>query len=228
MNETILPVDFQRAGMISDDVIAEKIVQNLPEGVRLTALMDSCHSGSGLDLPFVWQPSGRGFHQRGGGSWREETNPYHSAGDVQLFSGCADDQTSADVCDPYSQPGGAMTTAFCAALRRNPCPTYADLLDTMNAEMHRKGYSQRPQLSSSQRFEFNRPFILSDIVPNQNAKFGRTFRRKFPPQPREIEGPLADMLGLAVAVGAAVVADQAIGHIGGMLFRMAFGGGDDE
>ena len=98
----------------------------------------------------------------------------------------------------------------------------------MRAQLDRGGHRQRPQLSSSQRFEFDRPFILSDIVPNQNAKFGRTFRRKFPPQPREIEGPLGDMLGLAVAVGAAVVADQAIGHIGGMLFRMAFGGDDDD
>ena len=80
MNETILPVDFQRAGMISDDAIAEKIVHNLPEGVRLTALMDSCHSGSGLDLPFVWQPQGRGFHQRGGGSWlRAFSAPISSA-----------------------------------------------------------------------------------------------------------------------------------------------------
>merc|ERR1719353_157106 len=104
MNETILPVDFQRTGMISDDEIAEKLVHRLPEGVRLTALMDSCHSGSGLDLPFVCRPEDRR------GTWREETNPFHSAGDVQLFSGCADDQTSADVCDPYSQPGGAMTT----------------------------------------------------------------------------------------------------------------------
>ena len=94
--------------------------------------------------------------------------------------------------------------------------------------LRRAGFSQRPQLSSSQRFEFNRPFILSDIVPNQNAKFGRTFRRRFPPQPREIEGPLAEMLGLAVAVGAAVVADQAIGQVGGMLLGMAFGGDDDD
>jgi hypothetical protein len=44
------------------------------------ALLDSCHSGTGLDLPFTWQP-------RQGG-WREETNPYHSLGDVQMISGC--------------------------------------------------------------------------------------------------------------------------------------------
>merc|ERR1719247_1179146 len=120
--------------MISDDDIAERIVNHLPEGVRLTALMDSCHSGSGLDLPFVWNSSAR--------NWREETNPYHSAGDVLLISGCEDSQTSADVCDPYSQPGGAMTTVFCAALRRNPCPTYPELLQDMLSTMRRKGYSQ--------------------------------------------------------------------------------------
>ena len=88
MNETILPVDFQTAGMITDDEIGSILVRALPDGVRLTALMDSCHSGTGLDLPYSWEP-------RFGG-WREETNPYHSLGDVQMISGCEDDDVSCD------------------------------------------------------------------------------------------------------------------------------------
>merc|ERR1711874_819177 len=86
MNETVCPVDFQQAGMLTDDEIGEIIVKYLPEGVRLTAVMDCCHSGTGLDLPFTYTDRG----------WREETNPYHSQGDVQMFSGCEDHDTSAD------------------------------------------------------------------------------------------------------------------------------------
>ena len=50
MNETILPSDFQKAGMITDDQISDTIVKPLPEGVRMTAVMDCCHSGTGMDL----------------------------------------------------------------------------------------------------------------------------------------------------------------------------------
>lgn len=68
--------------MIVDDEIVDHAVMPLPSGVKLTAVMDCCHSGTGLDLPFLWQ--------RGG--WLEEDNPCHSAGDVQLISGCQDNQ----------------------------------------------------------------------------------------------------------------------------------------
>merc|ERR1712190_525006 len=63
MNETILPVDFEHSGMLSDDEIGELVVRHLPEGVRLTVLLDCCHSGTGLNLPFMWL----------GNRWKEET-----------------------------------------------------------------------------------------------------------------------------------------------------------
>lgn len=34
------------------------MVQSLPPGVRLTAIFDSCHSGSALDLPYVYSTQG--------------------------------------------------------------------------------------------------------------------------------------------------------------------------
>ncbi|KAF5373806.1 hypothetical protein D9758_000834 [Tetrapyrgos nigripes] len=37
-----------------DDLLHRLIVSPLPKGVRLTAIFDSCHSGSVLDLPFVY------------------------------------------------------------------------------------------------------------------------------------------------------------------------------
>ena len=88
MNETILPVDFQRSGQITDDEIVRLIVAPLPDGSKLTAIMDSCHSGTGLDLPFKWNPR----LQR----WDEDINPLFCRADVQLFSGCEDGHTSAD------------------------------------------------------------------------------------------------------------------------------------
>lgn len=59
MNETILPVDFQAAGQMEDDELHMIMVRPLPVGCRLTALFDSCHSGTALDLPYVYSTSGK-------------------------------------------------------------------------------------------------------------------------------------------------------------------------
>jgi len=39
-DETIYPVDFKQAGMIVDDEMNAIMVQSLPQGCRLTAIMD--------------------------------------------------------------------------------------------------------------------------------------------------------------------------------------------
>ncbi len=44
---------------MEDDELHELLVRPLPVGCRLTALFDSCHSGTVLDLPFVYATSGK-------------------------------------------------------------------------------------------------------------------------------------------------------------------------
>ncbi|KAF9116190.1 Ca(2+)-dependent cysteine protease [Mortierella sp. AM989] len=58
-DETIYPVDHQRAGVIIDDTMHDILVRPLPAGCRLTAIMDCCHSGSALDLPYIYSTSGQ-------------------------------------------------------------------------------------------------------------------------------------------------------------------------
>jgi len=50
-DECIYPCDFQKAGSIVDDELRKRLVLRVPAGVELYALMDCCHSGTGLDLP---------------------------------------------------------------------------------------------------------------------------------------------------------------------------------
>ncbi|XP_057971734.1 metacaspase-1-like isoform X2 [Malania oleifera] len=52
-DETLCPLDFETNGMIVDDEINATIVRPLPNGVKLHAIIDACHSGTVLDLPFL-------------------------------------------------------------------------------------------------------------------------------------------------------------------------------
>jgi len=54
-NETICPVDYDKAGMIEDDELHKMLAKPVVEGARLTCIFDSCHSGSVLDLPLMYK-----------------------------------------------------------------------------------------------------------------------------------------------------------------------------
>jgi len=58
-DETLVPLDFQKAGQIVDDELHDKMVKPLTKGIRLTAIFDCCHSGTVLDLPFVYKATGQ-------------------------------------------------------------------------------------------------------------------------------------------------------------------------
>ncbi|KAL1949393.1 hypothetical protein VTO73DRAFT_8274 [Trametes versicolor] len=58
-DEVIYPNDFERAGHIVDDIMHDIMVKPLPAGCRLTAIFDSCHSGSALDLPYIYSTEGK-------------------------------------------------------------------------------------------------------------------------------------------------------------------------
>jgi len=57
-DETLIPVDFQSAGQIRDDDLLKYLVMPMSEGVLMTCLMDCCHSGTVLDLPYNFTADG--------------------------------------------------------------------------------------------------------------------------------------------------------------------------
>ena len=54
-DEALCPLDFEdpRGGVILDDEINATIVRPLGRGVKLHAIVDTCHSGTILDLPYL-------------------------------------------------------------------------------------------------------------------------------------------------------------------------------
>jgi len=54
-DEALVPVDYQEAGLLRDDEVFELLVGPLAEGVQLTCILDCCHSGTILDLPYMFK-----------------------------------------------------------------------------------------------------------------------------------------------------------------------------
>ncbi|KAG1768003.1 peptidase C14, caspase domain-containing protein [Suillus placidus] len=105
-DEFICPVDYQRSGVISDDVIHEIMVKPLAAGSRLTALFDSCHSGTVLDLPYLYDSRQCKFVD---GVTPDARIRKRSQAQVVCFSGCGDSEESESVTMPGQAIGGLMT-----------------------------------------------------------------------------------------------------------------------
>lgn len=185
-DETLLPLDFETQGMIVDDEINATIVRPLPRGVRLHAIIDACHSGTVLDLPFLCRLNRSGQyvwedHRPRSGTWKGT-----SGGEAISFSGCDDNQTSADTSAlSRITSTGAMTYCFIQAIEKGAGTTYGSLLNSMRNTIRETGagtgggpvtslitmlltggsYSggltQEPQLTSTEPFEIHsKPFYL--------------------------------------------------------------------
>ncbi|KAJ2492253.1 Ca(2+)-dependent cysteine protease [Coemansia sp. RSA 2050] len=88
-------------------------------------------------------------------------------GDAIMFSGCKDDQTSADT--KIARPGsngsedlsftGAMSHALISSMNDNPHQTYVQLLQDVRRRLATK-YTQVPQLSTGRLMDMNTIFIM--------------------------------------------------------------------
>ncbi|TRM58659.1 caspase domain-containing protein [Schizophyllum amplum] len=154
-DEVIFPLDYEKAGHIVDDRMHSVMVKPLPAGCRLTAIFDSCHSGTVLDLPYIYSSSGRlkGSHVSNRARKRKAT-----PADVISWSGCEDKQTSADTFSG-GVAVGAMSHAFISSMKANQNQTYQELLTSVRRILHPK-YSQKPQLGSSHPIDTNLRFII--------------------------------------------------------------------
>ncbi|CAE6443394.1 unnamed protein product [Rhizoctonia solani] len=178
-DEVIYPLDFERSGHIVDDDMHAIMVKPLPPGCRLTAIFDSSHSGSLLDLPYTYstrgiikQPdSGQGVNRaiRNLGSMFKtvtgQTTPHAyaiqtraSPADVISLSSCKDSQASGDVV-VAGRATGLMSYALIQVLNQRSYPTYQELLNGIRDVLKNKYSNQKPQLSSSHPMDTNILFI---------------------------------------------------------------------
>jgi len=179
VDDTIVPVDFETRGQISSTLLHEHLVTRMAPDCTLFIIMDCCHSGSAVELPYVYRSDADGqislldnlkagaalvgSAQRlidGGFSYNkvgeaqqllagassffkglrhmgeqeeEGLDEGEFAGQygsemkfVTMYSGCRDDQTSADA-SIEGEATGAMTWAFLETMRGRENPSYAEV-----------------------------------------------------------------------------------------------------
>ncbi|XAR49459.1 hypothetical protein NMG60_11032677 [Bertholletia excelsa] len=181
-DETLCPLDYETEGTILDDEINATIVRPLRCGVKLHSIIDACHSGTVLDLPFVCRMNKEGYYK-----WedhRRHTASYKgtSGGLAISFSACKDHQVSHDTSVlSGNATTGVLTFSFIQAVEKELALTYGHLLNAMRstiqevqtgkqingpiASLVRKVFSRLnspvPQLSSSEKFDIHsKQFVL--------------------------------------------------------------------
>lgn len=108
----VLPVETKTDKYYSDDELFDDLVKQVPAGVHLFAIVDACHSGTILDLPWNWMSQKYYYSCEGDRSkrkydekqfvweWKSPPSqlerPYPLAGTVTLIAASQNGQTSGD------------------------------------------------------------------------------------------------------------------------------------
>lgn len=143
LDEVIVPVDYKKAGFITDDDLFN-IIQNVK--CRTILIFDSCCSGSICDLQNMFEFNGKALVRTKDSSKDIPGNP-----NVFVLSGCKDTQTSADTVNvEQRQYVGAFTDSLLFCLRQNECNVdILKLYEDTCSYIKSKGYTQSPVLTCS-------------------------------------------------------------------------------
>ena len=140
-DEALVPLDYSTNGLIRDDQLYNLLVKELPLDCNLFSIIDACHSGTSLDLPFVYRiDTGIKTH-----------NNQDNLCNVLKISGCRDSQTSADafINGKYQ---GALTFSFLRTMNElDYCFTSKQIISRIKEYLNKNGYPQIPTLSLSKQ-----------------------------------------------------------------------------
>lgn len=142
--------------LITDDSIFS-LVDSASNGATVNLFFDCCHSGTICDLEYNMQPMASD-------RFRFWTESRATKQNIVVFSGCMDQQTSADASflranNEYSS-NGAFTYMLLQVLKEKPSATNKDVLHGIFEKLAQNGFAaQVPQLSCSNMVALNKPFL---------------------------------------------------------------------
>lgn len=151
-DECLIPLDYDKNGYITDDMIRKLFVEKLTPACRATIIIDACHSATCFDLPYKYNKQGQ--------QWDRVNDNIVPNKNIIMLSGCKDDSVSSDAYF-NGEFKGAMTFALTTVLENyNYTISWKDLLDKIHELLESKHFTQKPQLSTSSAFDLEKSFIF--------------------------------------------------------------------
>jgi hypothetical protein len=122
--------------IIVDDELYTRLVSQVGN-IKTICIIDACHSGSALDLPFRYN-----FMKH---KWELVSN-VHANTNVLLISGCKDSEFSSDayINGTYQ---GALTNGFLHAVKNCSSDNLFEFVSYIRRYLKRNKYTQTPQLT---------------------------------------------------------------------------------
>lgn len=181
-DEIIVPLDYDKGEFITDDWLFTNMISKVPTNVTLWCFTDCCHSGTIADLKYNYKyncslKSGKNVTNKLyiSSDWKDLFSfslerSQNVVGKVYLFSGCRDNQTSADAYINKSSQG-AFTFCFLEFLKKNISNTsnrflngavkLRNVLKEINCRLSINGFTdQNSQLSLCKQEDFERTLDL--------------------------------------------------------------------
>jgi hypothetical protein len=174
MDEVLVPLDYEKAGIISDDWLSLNLINKVNKDVTLWCFTDCCHSGTMVDLKYNYKSL---CELKNKNSVDKNYNPSEwndvfsfsieksseVPGNVYLFSGCQDAETSTDA-SINNKSQGAFTFCLLEFLKspkfKNGNVKLRNILKEINCRLKINGFCQNSQLSLSKREDFEKVFQL--------------------------------------------------------------------
>ena len=155
-DEALVPLDYETAGLIRDDTIYNDLVKKIPTDCKLFSIVDACHSGTSLDLPYVYRVD----------TGIKVNRPEENICNALKISGCRDNQTSADAYI-NGEFQGALTFAFIKTMEDfNYNFTSKQIIERLKNYLNNNNYPQIPTLSLSKSSLLNE-LVMGDSTPEK-------------------------------------------------------------
>lgn len=152
-DECLIPSDFQRSGVVLDDVL-QNIFNQMNPRTRVVCIFDCCHSGTMGDIKFSWEADLK---------FKVENPKCMVKNKIITLSGCLDTQVSLEAFNLLrdNKFGGALTSCILMSIKESKlCQAHVfALLADVRKKLKERGFNQIPRLCSSHDLTRDSVFI---------------------------------------------------------------------